>query len=146
MTARFPDLRAALAFLFTASFVASPLFTSPFSGFRADQLPIPQVDPPIQPEGYAFAIWGLIYAWLVISACWGLAFRVGDDGWERVRTPLILSLAVGTPWLWIANQSALWATVAIWIMAATAISRRCCARPTATDGCCGHPWRSMPAG
>ncbi len=116
------DLRAALTFLFTASFVASPLLTSPFSGFRADQLPIPQVDPPIQPDGYAFAIWGLIYAWLVISAVWGLAVRVEDPGWERVRTPLIVSLAVGTPWLWIANQSAIWATVVIWVMAIFAIA------------------------
>lgn len=116
-----PDLRAALTFLFTVTFAASVLVTDPFSGFRADQLPIPQIDPPIQPEGYAFAIWGLIYAGLIVSALFGLAVRIEDDGWERVRVPLILSLAVGTPWLWIANQSAIWATVTIWIMAGAAI-------------------------
>ena len=115
------DLKAALTLLFTFTFVTSPLVTAPFMGFREDQLPIPQIDPPIQPEGYAFAIWGLIYAWLMISALFGIAIRVEAPDWEAARTPLILSLAVGTPWLWIANQSAVWATVTIFIMAALAI-------------------------
>jgi len=106
----------------TLTFVLSPLVTSPFSGFRADQLPIPQVDPPVQPAGYAFAIWGLIYVWLAVSAIYGLVRRATDDAWNRARLPLILSLAVGTPWLAIANASAVWATVTIFIMAAGAIA------------------------
>ena len=113
--------RALLTLLFTTSFVVSPAFTPPFSGFRADQLPIPQIDPPIQPEGYAFAIWGLIYGWLVVSAVFGLWQRRTDAGWNVMRGPLIISLALGTPWLWVANQSAIWATVLIFFMAIFAI-------------------------
>jgi hypothetical protein len=111
-----------LTLLFTATFVAAPFITSPFSGFRADQLPMPQVDPPIQPAGYAFSIWGLIYGWLLISALFGLWKRRDAAAWDRVRAPLALSLALGTPWLAVANASAVWATVLIFLMAITAIA------------------------
>ena len=113
--------RAFLTLLFTATFVLSPAVTSPFSGFRADQLPIPQVAPPIQPAGYAFAIWGLIYAWLVVSAVFGIWKRPRDAGWDVMRGPLIVSLALGTPWLWLANRSAILATLLIIAMAVPAI-------------------------
>lgn len=116
------QIYAILTLIFTATFVLSPAVTRPFSGFRADQLPIPQIDPPIQPSGYAFAIWGLIYAWLVVSAVYGLIKRADNDAWDRARKPLILSLAVGTPWLAVANVSAIWATILIFVMAGTAIS------------------------
>lgn len=115
-------MRAVVTFLFSLGFALAPLVTSPFSGFRADQLPVPQVDPPIQPAGWAFSIWGLIYAWLVLSAGFGLCRRRGDPGWQAVRTPLIVSLAIGTPWLAIANASALWATAAILLMASAAVA------------------------
>ncbi|MGJ8610908.1 MAG: hypothetical protein ACSHWY_07430 [Octadecabacter sp.] len=113
--------RAFLTLIFTGTFVASPLFTEPFTGFRADQLPIAQIDPPIQPEGYAFAIWGLIYGWLVVSAAFGIWKRQTDPAWEHMRAPLIVSLALGTPWLWVANQWAIAATVLIFAMAVFAI-------------------------
>lgn len=112
---------AALTLFLTLTFVTSPLLTRPFSGFRADQLPIPQIDPPIQPEGYAFAIWGLIYAWLVVSAVFGLQKRADSPTWNRVRWSMIVSLGVGTPWLAIANTTAIWATILIFVMAAGAI-------------------------
>lgn len=110
-----------LALILTATFVLSPAFTSPFMGFTADQLPNPQIDPPIQPAGYAFAIWGLIYAWLLLSAIFGVFKRRDDPAWDAVRAPLIVSLAVGTPWLWIANQSAIWATITIFVMMIAAV-------------------------
>lgn len=113
--------RAILTLLFTATFVISPALTSPFSGFESDQLPIPQIDPPIQPAGYAFSIWGLIYAWLVVSAVFGLWKRAQDAAWDIMRAPLIVSLALGTPWLWVANQSAIFATLLIFAMAIPAI-------------------------
>ena len=105
----------------TFTFVISPALTSPFSGFRADQLPIPQITPPIQPAGYAFAIWGLIYGWLVVSAVFGILKRRDNPAWDRARLPLIVSLGVGTPWLAIANTSAVWATITIFMMALGAI-------------------------
>jgi hypothetical protein len=115
------QLKAWLTLVFTVTFVTSPAFTAPFSGFRADQLPIPQLEPPVQPAGYAFAIWGLIYGWLFVSACYGVYARRTDAAWHRVRGPLLLSLAAGTPWLAVANRSAIWATVLIFVMAAFAI-------------------------
>ena len=111
-----------LTLLFTVTFVTSPAFTNPFAGFRADQLPIPQIDPPIQPAGYAFAIWGLIYGWLLISALFGVWKRREDADWDAVRLPLAISLALGTPWLAVANASAIWATVLIFLMAIAAIA------------------------
>ncbi len=107
--------------LLTLTFALSPFFSDPFSGFSADQFPIPQVDPPIQPVGWAFSIWGLIYGWLVVSAVFGLWKRASDDDWDRARLPLILSLAAGTPWLAIALISAEAATILIWIMLVTAL-------------------------
>ncbi|MFN3661725.1 hypothetical protein [Yoonia sp.] len=115
------NIRAILTLLFTVTFVVSPFFTSPFSGFRSDQLPIPQIDPPIQPAGYAFSIWGLIYGWLLVSAIYGIWKRPRNKSWNKVRDPLIVSLALGTPWLAVANASAIWATVLIFPMAAAAI-------------------------
>jgi hypothetical protein len=111
---------ALLTVLVTATFIGSSFLTS-FTGYRADQLPIPQVDPPIQPVGWAFAIWGVIYGWLVISALYGLIARAADAGWNRARLPLILSLAIGTPWLMVANASPIWATVMIFALLVTAV-------------------------
>ncbi len=113
--------RALLTVIFTLTFVGSPFITSPFTGFEADQLPIPQLDPPIQPAGYAFSIWGLIYAWLVVSAGFGIWKRATDPAWDVMRLPLVVSLALGTPWLWVANQSAIAATVLIIAMALPAL-------------------------
>ncbi len=115
------QLKAWLTLIVTITFVASPAFTSPFSGFASDQLPIPQIDPPVQPAGYAFSVWGLIYGWLVVSAVYGVLARRTDHAWDRARAPLIISLALGTPWLAIANRSAIWATVLIVAMAGSAI-------------------------
>lgn len=111
---------AILTVLFTASFVISPAFTT-FTGFESNQLPIPQIDPPIQPAGYAFSIWGLIYAWLVVSAVFGVWKRSDDPAWDKARPYLIASLVIGTPWLFVATQSAILATVMIIAMAVTAI-------------------------
>lgn len=112
--------KAILTALFTATFLISPAFTT-FTGFEADQLPIPQVNPPIQPAGYAFSIWGLIYVWLGYAAIFGLWKRRDDPAWNRARLPLVISLLVGTPWLYVATQSPILATVMIIVMAVTAI-------------------------
>ena len=111
---------AIITALLTATFLISPAFTT-FTGFEAHQLPIPQVDPPIQPAGYAFSIWGLIYLWLGFSAVFGIWKRRDDPAWQRARLPLILSLGIGTPWLYVATQSPILATIMIILMAATAI-------------------------
>lgn len=108
---------ALITLVLAVAFALAPAVTNPFSGFTEDQLPVPQIDPPIQPAGYAFAIWGLIYLWLVVSAVYGYWKRREAADWSRARLPLMVSLAIGVPWLAIANASAIWATITIVLMA-----------------------------
>lgn len=112
---------ALLTFALALAFALSPALTAPFTGFAPDQLPIAQVNPPVQPAGYAFAIWGVIYLWLIIGSAFGLWARAQDDAWHRTRLPLSASLAIGVPWLAIANSSAIWAMITIIAMATFAI-------------------------
>ncbi|MGY9049326.1 hypothetical protein P775_27350 [Puniceibacterium antarcticum] len=110
-----------LVLVATLAFAASPFLVDGFNGFRADQFPVPQENPPVQPAGYAFAIWGLIYAWLLVGAVFG-ALRRGDDAdWAAMRPPLFVSLAVGTVWLPVAMVSPALATVLIWVMLGAAL-------------------------
>lgn len=109
-------LRAVFIFLVTLAFALSPALTPGFGGFRPDQFPFPQENPPVQPAGYAFSIWGVIYLWLTVSAVFGLWKRREDPAWDATRLPLLLSLAVGAVWLSVAITSAIWATILIWVM------------------------------
>lgn len=111
--------KAILVFTATVFFPAVGLLV-PFGGFAPDAFPVPQADPPVQPAGYAFSIWGLIYLWLLAMGGFGLFRRADDMAWDRTRWPLFVSLAVGTAWLPVASQSPEWATVLIWVMLATA--------------------------
>jgi hypothetical protein len=76
----------------------------------------------VQPSGWAFSIWGLIYSWLVISAVFGLWKRPADPDWNTAREPLLISLAIGSFWLAVANISAIAATVMLFVMAPLAIA------------------------
>ncbi|NSX56353.1 tryptophan-rich sensory protein [Parasulfitobacter algicola] len=114
-------LKAILVLITASAFALMPFFVADFSGFKSDQLPFPQIDPPIQPAGYAFSIWGLIYLWLLLSAVYGLIKRVDDDTWDRTRLPLIISLGIGAAWLPVALSSAEWATALIIVMLAGAL-------------------------
>ncbi|MCB1334389.1 MAG: hypothetical protein KDK26_12230 [Roseivivax sp.] len=102
-------------------FAASPLIFPGFTGFTPDQFPVPQDKPPVQPAGYAFAIWGLIYAWLVLGAGFGLLRRADDEDWAPMRPLLFVSLAMGAGWLGVAQLSPVAATVLIWAMLGTAL-------------------------
>ncbi|MEM7490315.1 MAG: hypothetical protein AAF390_14435 [Pseudomonadota bacterium] len=110
------SIRAVLVLLATLAFAISPAFTPGFGGFEPSQFPVPQDDPPVQPAGYAFSIWGIIYLWLLASAAFGLWKRRQDPAWDATRVPLLVSLAVGAIWLSVAVASPIWATVLIWVM------------------------------
>lgn len=115
-------MRLALPVLLaTLAFAASPFLVPDFGGFDPEAFAVPQVNPPVQPAGYAFSIWGVIYLWLIASCVFGALKRADDPEWQATRPWLIVSLAVGTFWLGIANASALWATITIWIMLVTAL-------------------------
>lgn len=113
-------MKAALLAAAAAAFAAAPL-AMPFQGFDPELFPVPQQDPPIQPAGYAFAIWGPIYLWLLVSAVFGLLRRTDAPGWDAARWPLTGSLVIGTAWLAVAQASPVWATVLIWAMLALAL-------------------------
>lgn len=115
------SLIALLTFLLAIGFAVSPFFVSGFNGFSPDQFPIPQDNPPVQPAGYAFSIWGLIYVWLIVGMGWGLWKRHEDYLWHDMRLPLALSLFVGCFWLAVAVASPIWASVLIWVMLVAAL-------------------------
>jgi hypothetical protein len=127
-----------LTLLAALAFALSPLLSSGFNGFAPDQFPIPQVDPPVQPAGYAFAIWGIIYLWLIAGAAFGIWDRATDPDWEPMRPALIVSLVIGAGWIPVAQLSPLWATVLIWAMLGTAVLALLRA------GKADHPWLRAP--
>lgn len=112
---------AILTFGAALAFAASPFFVQGFNGFEADQFPVPQDNPAVQPAGYAFAIWGLIYALLLAGTGFGLAKRSDDPDWAAMRPPLFVSLALGATWLPVAQLSPIAATVLIWAMLVSAV-------------------------
>ncbi|MCF6445421.1 hypothetical protein [Nereida sp. MMG025] len=114
-------MKAWLTLIVTAAFFVAPLITPPFTGYTDGQLPIAQPNPPVQPAGYAFALWGVIYSWLAASAIFGVLKRSDDTAWDAARPALIVSIAVGAAWLWVALASPIWATILIWVMLAGAL-------------------------
>jgi hypothetical protein len=108
---------ALILLIATAAFLVAPFLTPPFTGYDPAQFRVFIERPSIQPAGYAFAIWSVIYLWLVAHAAFGLWKRGKDPAWNAVRPYLTIAVAVGAAWLWIAGQSAVWGTVTIWIMA-----------------------------
>jgi hypothetical protein len=119
MMSRLPAL---ILFLVTIAFGIAPFVTPPFTGYDPGMFPVQIARPAVQPAGYAFSIWSVIYLWLILHAGFGVWKRADDPAWARVRPALTVSLVLGTVWLAIAGTSPIWATVAILIMAATAIT------------------------
>ena len=115
-------LPALILLLVTIAFGLAPLVTPPFTGYDPSLFPVDIGRPTIQPAGYAFAIWSVIYLWLILQAVYGLWKRADDANWAPTRLPLTVAIAVGVAWLWIAGQSAIWGTVTTWIMAGTALA------------------------
>lgn len=113
---------AILTLIVTLAFAAGPFLFPDFDGFAPDRFPIPQTNPPLQPEPFAFGIWGLIYLWLIGSAIFGLWQRRDDADWGEMRPALIMSLALGAAWLALAKENPLIATIMLWGMWATALS------------------------
>jgi hypothetical protein len=108
--------KAIITLLAAIAFCLDGFFGSDFGGFDPNRFPIPQDNPPLQPIGFAFAIWFPIYLWLIASGIYGVARRPNDPGWDRFRGPLIVSLLIGTPWIQVAQVSPFWSTIMIWAM------------------------------
>ncbi|WP_281824306.1 hypothetical protein [Jannaschia rubra] len=115
-------IKAVLLLVVALAFAASPLMVPGFGGYEPSQFPALEQDPPILPAGYAFALWGVIYLWLIVMAGFGLIRRDLDAEWDATRLPLIISIGIGSVWLPVALVSPLWATVLIWAMLAAALA------------------------
>lgn len=113
---------AAILLLATIAFGIAPFITPPFTGYDPTMFPVPIERPSIQPAGYAFSIWSVIYLWLIAHAVFGLWKRPDDAAWQAVRLPLTVAVLVGAVWLAIAGTSAVWGTITIWVMAVAAIA------------------------
>lgn len=109
-------MKALLVLVAALAFAFAPLLSPEFGGFDPERYPVPQRNPPVQPAGWAFGIWGVIYLGLVVHAAYGAFKQRSDPVWERGRPALFLSLAVGAIWLPVALVSPVWATVLIWVM------------------------------
>lgn len=120
MTRKRPLLAIAVA-LATAAFALSPFLTQEFAGFRPEQFPVVIEFWPVQPAGWAFGIWGVIYLWLLAGALWGWFQAPHDPDWQKMRLPLLVSLCLGIFWIAAANAAPILATVMIFAMAAGAI-------------------------
>lgn len=112
---------ALMVFLAAVAFAVSPMIWDGFGGYPPEVFPIPQDDPPVQPADWAFSIWGLIYAWLIAGAGFGLFRRADDPAWRAMRPWLLASLAIGFFWLTAAMRSPLVATAMIAAMLALAL-------------------------
>ena len=75
-------MKSALVLLASLTFALAPFLSPDFVGFDPDRYPIPQVDSPVQPAGWAFAIWGLIYLALILHAVAGVIRHKGDEHWD----------------------------------------------------------------
>jgi hypothetical protein len=115
-------MKATLTLSAALLFVTSTFYSGCFGGLAPEQFAIPQTDSPIVLLGWAFAIWGLIYAWLVVHAGFDLLKHDVDAAWDKVRWPLTISLTVGASWIPVAKSSPLWAKILLWIMLLTTLA------------------------
>lgn len=115
-------LGAIITLLAAIAFALGPFLVPNFQGFAPELFPIPQDRPPLQPAGFAFGIWGVIYLWLIVGAVFGLWRRRADPQWRKMRPALILSMAIGAAWLPIAQDDPVIACAMIWAMWLTAVA------------------------
>jgi hypothetical protein len=101
--------------------VAAPALTPAFTGYDPATFPVRIERPAIQPAGYAFSIWGLIYLWLLTHAAFGLLKRRNDPAFLRPALPLLVSGLLGSVWLAIASSAPITATFVILVMGGLAM-------------------------
>lgn len=115
-------LPPALTLIVGLVFAAAPAFAPEFRGYAAGQLPVAIDRHAVQPAGYAFSIWGVIFLWLLASAAYGLWRRADHSAWRATRPALIGAMLMGSLWLFLASSNPLLATAVILVMAAFALT------------------------
>lgn len=102
--------------------IATPFVVNPF---RGDENAVRGPEPSqIEPAGYAFAIWSVIYAGALAYAVWQLTPKGRADPATARAAPFALLLYLGsTAWLLVVDRGPLWASMPILAaMAACAIT------------------------
>jgi len=115
------NIKPWLVLVAAIGFFVAPFISPPFTGYAPGMFPVVIDRPYIQPAGYAFSIWGLIYAWLAVHAVFGLIKRADDAAWDVTRLPLAGSALLGAVWLAIAGVAPVTATIVIWVMLGLAV-------------------------
>lgn len=115
------NMKPWLVLVAAVAFFLAPFVSPPFMGYAPDMFPVVIDRPYIQPAGYAFSIWGLIYTWLAVHAVFGLVKRADDAAWDVTRLPLAGSALMGAVWLAIAGVAPVTATIVIWLMLGLAL-------------------------
>lgn len=115
-------IRAALLLCITILFALTPLLLPSFDGYDPQDFPVQIARPSVQPAGYAFSIWLLIYGWLIVHAGFGLIKRATHPMWDRPRPALMAALVLGILWVALAEDHPVAATLTILVMAVAAIT------------------------
>lgn len=115
-------LKSLLVLVLAVLFAVTPFLTQPFTGYDPSIFPVVIEKPSIQPSGYAFSIWLVIYLWLIAHAGFGFWVRAKSLDWDATRLPLAGSLAFGTAWLFYAASFPLLATIGLIFMLVLALT------------------------
>lgn len=126
-------MKSYLVLIAAILFAGAPFLSPEFGGIPPEIYPVPQDKPPVQPAGWAFAIWAVIYLGLILHGLYGVWKCKEDVAWEHGRFALLISLGVGIFWLPVALVSPIWATLMIWVMligALVSLYETCEAQPS----------------
>lgn len=116
-----PLIRAILLLVVTIGFALTPAITPPVAGYDPALFPVKIARPAIQPAGYAFAIWGVIYVWLITHAVFGVWIKRDVPEWDAPRLWLTAAAALGALWLAVSPDFPRAATGVIWLMLVAAV-------------------------
>ncbi len=115
-------IRAVFLLCLAILFALTPLMLPSFDGYDPEDFPVQVLRPSVQPAGYAFSIWLVIYAGLILHAGFGLLRRADDPVWDRPRLPLMAALVLGMTWVALAADQPVAATVTILLMLVAALT------------------------
>lgn len=116
-----PMIRAILLLVATIGFALTPAVTPPVAGYNPALFPVQIARPMIQPAAYAFAIWGVIYVWLITHAVFGVWQKRDVPEWDAPRLWLIAAALLGSLWLVVSPDYPRIATGVIWAMLVAAL-------------------------
>lgn len=114
--------RAVLLLIVTLVFAFAPAIVPPVAGYNPALFPVQIARPAIQPAGYAFAIWGVIYVWLIIHAVFGVWLKRDVPQWDAPRLWLTAAAFLGALWLVVSPDFPRTATAVIWAMLLAALA------------------------